>query len=1421
VNAGTTFEGVKPSVSVPDGICGGSRIGMKKPILFLLISASSFAQTTVYVRASAPPVIQVCNVTNPASSGTAPRVTTCLPNSSGARTTAAHGFPAGCGSTQTCYVELDGVVTDGAGQGGAMGTCPSYGSTAVGATASYANGIRAIDYIDATHVDLYDLTGVSSSVHLGNPLPSTGNWCWGQYGGAQAPIQWIGLLTAYTMGAGPWGYLDGQFGPTTSRLYLNATDGLSSVSLTGCPSACVITIALSGTTYNPLTAHTPTAAGNNFSVGGTGTNLDSTVSTSCAGSGTAPLPVAYTIAAVSSTGWTSTPFACSISNGTYAGASTCGPPATPNDTGPNTGGLPCTWVSQLAYAGNPAWASLASVRAANYFDQATSNSDYKYVMDGGLNNPGTPFSEVANAVGAAAIAFMVDWGNANLFDVTQYYFRQNWMPGGVSFPLNEANGGGNSDLAQAGVYAASESEAMVFSAYQPYAATATLNAHLNTRNNDLDYPVNQCSKQGAEISSSSNINYVVNSGISQGAPTSATLTLPSGASGIVAGEVIVFNTSSGIANAGPLINVGAFGTITSFTGGGGSAPQVTVSGGFYTGDIGGLPGTAVQYAIYAGATWSTTTAGSSATVTMIPSSLTPSSLSIAVGDAVSGTNTWSDCSAGGLCQLVALQECRVTSIAGGGLASNQFKCTNSSGVRSGLTSTAGMLWHFPMISVSTSSITSSTGQCGFRWSDKHSVPWMPTASALYGGAGLQLGGESDATNTIPFYSNQQPGVMLGHLAYDLATAPYDARSVRNLAADSFVWDTGYQHWASYSANGAVHLGPQYSTWPITTIAEDIWLLSRNLIGFAATVNTTGAWIDPALFWQYTLLPDFDSNPCGESYCGQPICWDGACSNSQLNQGTTNAEEFLRDSGFYFAPNAATTSYLKNWLKTVLGGGQDLTAAYGNVDPHIPVLYVDPSSGGGASGTDYRNQPLQQLFSGNSQAAIASGTGCNSGWVTGYNSPVCPPGVAGTIMVSRTTWANYGQTGNYCGTVFFDRDAGFSGGHGDNAGTLTKAYKCGVLFGTDYVDGGGQDLSWLGPAMRFGDSTNANGSGYQFNWISGNPPLLAAPTTLLRWTSANHGSWAANYGDQSSSVAHVCLDSVGRYVSARGVTSATRCSTHFKASGLSEWILEGDEAFGSSQSMQRAIHYPQAYSQTSGLPDAPYHNGTTGCLNSSGSSVSCSSITTANRIQSLECTGTGCPSVQSGVLTQIYSPNTITLHWDGSTYSGSNHGSDRLTIAGGASVGASVTAFETIVIHAIGTASAIGTREFTVNSNWWGVEGCTSVSCFGYLQARNNCTAGGCTVSVPTFTTSQSSSLPYQYLISGVPAGTYNVSVASVGVVSNYTVSAGDNTIAFTLSSGTTSGAVAVTAASGGVAASGVPTSVSGGTNVTGSVPVIH
>jgi hypothetical protein len=1438
---------------------------MKLATIFLALFIRSLcAQTVVFLRDGPPgapvPAIQICAATNPSSGPVV--VTTCQPDSGSHLQVANHGLPSGCGTTQTCWVTVHQMVTDGAGAGNTTLNCPAYNTGTGGVSASYTNGVKTAAYVSASTLALYDLTGVpasGSSPHLGTAVPSTGNFCKGDSflsHNSTSPGQyaWLAQVSPYTMPstAEPAGWLDGQYGNFTRKLMLATGNGLQhvTVALAGANSncsispGCNITVSTSGASpaYDPTAAVPPVQAtatssygATMFGVFGTASILDSTNAGSCAGTGSTTQPLPYSVASVTTTGWTSNNFTCSIPTGDYVAVNnTCVSRFATYGTGSDsmTGTASCTVISQIAYHGNEAWDAISGPSTPyplSYLDD--SSNAFKAAFDGGSWYTGSWPVYAIWPYGVAAIRSMVDWSNANLFRDIKYVFNEIELTGGVSWPANNYTAAGDLTEQQGGNYGGAYPDALILNSYGSMASSASLTKWLNKHNNDIWEPGNQCSTQGVETSGSTGMYAVVASGTSTGTPTGTTLPVPS-CTGILANEIVAINRGT----TAELSATGTWGRITSC-----AANTITVSGGWN----GSLPGTATAYAVFAVGQWSTnlpasdpndiaarlagaiaspiatptvislngtysstvngqyllidseaflvssggttttptvtggqlgTTAATHssnavvsvmATVTLTGTSV--STLGISVGDAVEPGNTWGN-------TLGVGTVCKVFWV-----GTSTLVCLGTPFFPSSLTSTPQMIWHLPAIDVSSTSVTSSVGMCGRHWEQNYWVSQYGSSPALYQpvGGGAVTGG----SGAVLYMSNQQSSVGINRLSQAIAAAPFDARAVNgeiSLYSTAFM-DFTLSPYMSYSTAPGNN-GVQYSAGIMLNVGLNATVLSRSFPTFPSL--GAGPWLtDQAQYAMFIHIPTFVSS--GNANVGQPLCIGAVCGNSSLN---ITAGNFVGTPVLADAPSSSTSQYLANWLDNINGTcASSLVTDLFNPTAFLTPLFIDPRI---LRTSSYKSQPLQYIFSGNNHSSVAG--------LTGWGSPESLATASGLAFVSRTGFGNCGDSSHYTDTVLVHRQpANIGGGSHDNFGLETHLFKGAKLIANDgYANvggGGGFDLSINGSAVRFGGAQSSPES--EWNASQSVAPDVPGGVVLDRWLGANA------YGDPSSNVALQCADSALSYVSTWNVTAAMRCVADLKQSqeaGYDHFVFEQDyDTTTSAESIARSIHYPQNGCSTCGEPpDQSDVNGSTFCISSSNTSESCTNFATDGRIESIE---SGVGTATFGVMSQIYPVTSgISLTWDcPGSYSGGvqAHCAPGLTYSGGygfsnrvSATVSSGTSLEVVTVHKIMqslTDTTFSTAPLSA-SGWTGAEACGTSSCAAYFGYRGTGTA-----TVPAFTTSLETSKPHQYIVTGVPAGTYHVSVASTTVLSGYTVSPGDNTIAFTVASGTTAGVVSL------------------------------
>lgn len=1248
--------------------------------LLLILACLPLIGQTVYLRSSSPASVSVTGATN-----ATPVVVT---------TSAAHGLNAG-----------DTV--------GIWGTCSNGGASPI-------TGFRKVMASPAPTSTTFAISDLA-----GTPIAANGAWCDGSTVNWPASAQWVGKVTAYTLGAQPLGWLDGPTGNLTRKLSLGPLNGLTSVTTTGCPAACVIAVV---TSFDPTAMTPPVAAGSRFSAWGTGTSLDTSGSGGGVGS-------PYTVATVNSSGWTSAPFAASISNTGYTNINLhCGPAATPNDT---IGGTQsCTRISLLYYVGNPAYDALITQSGGFFMDDASDK--YKFAFDAPGVGTLAPGWAQFDYFQIAAFRFYVDQSNALLFRDLNYYFTHLERIGGVSIPMNELfSTGGNLDFGQGGVYEAMAGVGPVYFAYSPYASSANKTAFLNKVYNNVDDPSNLCSKQGVEMSGSTGINTVVNSGTAQ-ATSSTSITLASGASAsdnFYAGLVVVAGATAP--------STGSYATITGYTG----SSQIAT----FSAWSAGTPASNTQYTIFATATWSTLTANAPATVTGTKTTFTTSTH---VGDAIVGMNNWNQAD-------VTQYLCYVTAITN----DTTLTCVNSDAVGTNASTTVPTaVWNFPAM---------TSTNCGLVWGLMHSNGLSAGSQPLI----YPPNGRTEKVgNSIVVGGNQVTGITYTRLGMDFAAAPDDSRAVRDLGmVQNFWFDYSLAHYMTYGT-GWVHQGSDYAPGVMAFTGWDVWMIAQSIPTFPS-MGLTGKWLsDQPLYGMYTALPDVQDIGDGNGHIVSPVKWGSESGSPRLESRSLSAGTYSTFAPLLFSPTSTLSAYYKNWLATIQAF--PISGSAGTAGVFLPQssLFLDPR----IPSSDYTAQPHQILLGATNASICTSLTGA-----------ACPANLNGLAFISRTGLGGWATNATNTFVKFEAR--GFAADH-DNPSPGTSLYKVGPLLDADSDSGAtgaepfGSDLSNVGMAIEYGGLQVA--WSHQFRNAQYVNPFDFGTTQFLRWASANHGSWDASYGDQASNYAYGCADVAGLYLPTFGVTYAQECVVDFKKSGNDQFVFNLAATETSvSQTIAKHVHYPQNGEAT----ESAYPEGNTSCPGSSG----CPGLNTDRLIKSIEDGGNDGrnPIRNYGIMTKILSPGTVTVNWDCpggvectasplSTYTGGFGHSDRVSICAGSSCSANVNKFETLIVHKVMqglTDATLTTTALNPDVNWTGAQVCGATSCAVFMGAL-----GGTTHSTMMgFTTTHSGTA--QYLFGGLTPGTYAVTVGGSAVAgSPFTVGAGDNSLYFESAAGTVS-----------------------------------
>ena len=1271
----------------------------------LLFTTLLYAQTTVYLRSSAPRGVAVARVAH----GTPPVVTTRTP----------HGYAAG--DTIGIWGVCTGIQRD-----------PNSGRSLV----NFIHKVAASPAPTSLTFAITDMAGTPISV------AEDSNDC------APAVFDvgsaaYTGKLNAFTLGEGPWGWLDGATGPMMRRLALGTSNGLTS-------------LVVSSNTATVTTSYDHgVIVGDRVSVtGSTNTNLNTRT-----GNGAyAP----YTVTGVpDSTHFTFS--TTSVPNGTYSGANNhCGPSTTPNNL---IGGTQdCLRISQVAYTGNPFWDGVVTISSN------VASSDYRFVADGGTI-PQTPGSNTyPSQYAEAGMRFLVDQQNATMLAIPVYMAKHvellsgvNWLcyAEGASCGFNIFDGNGDNFF---------DGISLVAAVAMPYMAAADRQTFLDKIYNDVDdASIAPNNTAHVDFSNYQN-NKITASGHAQGGSTTTIQLAASdtAADNAYVGQIVYAYYNANITSITPgtttaIVTDADWGLNDALTPGPGVA-TLYISGITGTGNcatingrwlfqyiqqrpndkthfilpvdttgcsspaggtastrpIGGSPvdGYAPMFGRIASYNATTKTAtfdapfqnyvGTTATINADMSYLILASISInnnsnghagsiitgygthfttdvAVGDAVMGGNAWY-----GFAGYAANAECYVTSVTDDTHLVVTVNSPSVQEVTDRIGTSSRVLWIAHKW---------QPGDVGVNWVQKHWIASPGAQPVLYQAQGGDATGWNYGGVREPAVGSNN-GILnaFAHMAMGITAAQYgDARGVEDAARhETYGFDYELSHWMRY-LTGPGHSGAYYSfgvIYGMGFLAEEM----ASIPGFPAI---DWQWLMNVGTWkQYALYPDLNSTNTGGGlfaagfHPGTQMGFASETGNGGVLQPGNAAQGQLFDPVFSIAPSSDQAKYLRHWLSnsTSLDMWTASAASSNYLEPR--ALIHNPNN---VPLVDYKAQPLQFAFLKGSQTA-----GCAlTGWV-------CDPDMSGNSVLSRTSWSS-----RTAGLLYFGART-YAGDHDMPQNGELWFYKVGGLLNGDAATGlfiGGKfDFTAHGGMPRFGNDSHVSPSPETLD-ANGNPSFGKSP--MYQWYSDNHGPWDSQYGDKDNKFVWACANLVPAYV---GITinRANRCVAEFKDfsinGGTGEHIFAQWDSIATTttpMSIETHVHYVQNGQGTMGSISCcmSYTEGQTTCPGVGG----CPAINTNRAVQSMQDGSSDGenPTRQYGVLTHFLSPGAVTIQDDTPTLNPTVTKTVRTNISS-LTPGATFTTIQTNTAHGI-----VGINEIVTVA---GVTGTGTCNGTGYVRS---------------------------------------------------------------------------------------------------------
>ena len=636
--------------------------------------------------------------------------------------------------------------------------------------------------------------------------------------------------------------------------------------------------------------------------------------------------------------------------------------------------------------------------------------------------------------------------------------------------------------------------------------------------------------------------------------------------------------------------------------------------------------------------------------------------------------------------------------------------------------------------------------CGYNSLVNHWEGASGSQSSQYGATG---GYETNDSFGGPVRDqNNGPIRELGMMVAAAAMIDEDARAARILEqAQTYYadWSVPYS-WGMWA--GSTENGTNYG-WGNNLVEVYQMMDTSNLFAnFVPPQPPASFWSPVATLKQFSVLPDqpFYSTLHPQGLLPK-LVWGGNNSN-QVFPHTLMAADW----GVFLFPTSPASEHLRFFLNTL---GWPLAR-----DTMYQFLLLYPPY---APMSDNTTQPLQYFFTNTQQANCWGATG----------HPDCL-GHGEDMMFSRSkgsgAWTDKSATQVMFQARAFD-------GHYDNpsAGSLS-IYKAGWLANWDSINPAGES-GWGGISSPTIDPTIV-GDTVQFNGAFSFSP---APGQSTQQAVANITRWAGggNFaGDSQSRYACAMADLASAYRPVYNRVQRWVC--HLKKPGTEELVFERDDIDTSNapttSGIRAQLHFPQTGEAPVSNPGTDlnpfYQEGTSTCN-------SCAATNPTGYVLSQEdghASDANGPARTNGVIAKVFSPNTITTVYEtAGSYTGSNGHADRWSIWAGPSAGASATSLDDVV--AIKVSASMGDNTLTAaalnpDANWTGVQTTDKVAMFN---------RGGVLRNSLTVTTTHAGTA--QYLVAGLAAGTYNVTVNSGPLITGATVADGDNTLYFETTAG--------------------------------------
>lgn len=611
--------------------------------------------------------------------------------------------------------------------------------------------------------------------------------------------------------------------------------------------------------------------------------------------------------------------------------------------------------------------------------------------------------------------------------------------------------------------------------------------------------------------------------------------------------------------------------------------------------------------------------------------------------------------------------------------------------------------------------------CGWIWAAKHDTSY-PYALTNVGGSSS---GGSMYPGTLPSGQNGGDGTTAPPLIFGSSNLQYidewaymtiinvcldddvnqASRSIPEFAAGYNYWyqsiyQWGLNQWTGFNSSGNGY-GIQRASYQVAGVA---FMIQNQTSSPGSIPLMSGPWNNTYLASMYmSALP-------GEQ--DTQVQW-GVLYASGQNIGISNMQ-FVLDLRAYSGSSQA--AYFNWWLRNQLpchaafgntcSTGTGLFWTEANINSSVPgnspsanssllqpwlYLFTDPLD----TATPISGAPLQFAF--------------NQTNTTGASS--CPI----SEYVSRTslTSANATAVMAYANCLVDDLNPDHFW-EGSGHPSSYKIIKNNYLLTEDNFETNGSTVI---PASFMLDATNENFSGggafSNYVMIGGSTPQEIDPN--LDFFTNGQKIFMPRALSTNNAFGYTMIDATAAYINV-SPTHVYRHLSHLKGGAQDFVVVYDDVALSSPTTINTFLHYPN-----NGSTDGSYTRGST--------SISGSTITS-------NYAGTAGNSDQQQLLTKILSPGTITITNAGTSCSYCAGNANVFTVSGGASLGASVSSAEFMVVHepVSGTGNTMPTTALigTIDGNHTGVEidgGSPAAAIFG--RFGTDYTSGSFTLGFPS------------------------------------------------------------------------------------------